>query len=146
MRTIAEMARSILRQKSLSLSFWPYAVMYAYLKNLLPHKAIDFDIPYEKLYNCVGFRQIRCSVAPCGYPEDVRGFYVYLVKQRKMDIVSRLYETDATAGSAVQTESTYKIDPNDSEIFMNPDHSFFSKPLYGDERETVQDNLEERMQ
>ena len=60
MRTIAEMARSILRQKSLSLSFWPYAVMYAYLKNLLPHKAIDFDIPYEKLYKkSPNLKQIR---------------------------------------------------------------------------------------
>ena len=169
MRSIAEMARAILKQKGLSLRFWPYAVMYAvFIKNRLPHRAIGFKVPFEVLYEkAPDYQSIRPfgeqvfvldqtattkfsnPARPAlfmGYPEGVKGYYVYLLNERKMDIVRSLHDSEEIANSQVQTESRYTVESDDPDIRMNPDHPYFSRPLFEKERECAQDNLLEQQQ
>lgn len=169
MRTIAEMARAILKQKGLSMRFWPYVILYAvFLKNRLPHSALDFDIPFHKLFgelpelkdiiqfgvlmfvldlNRQGKLADRARPAIfLGYPEETKGFYVYLIDERKVDITRDIYTSEQVFGSPVKTETTYSVDPNDADISMDPEHPLFSKPLCEEERETIDDQVREQLE
>jgi hypothetical protein len=47
-RTIKDCARTILTESSLSVFYWPFAILYAVqTKNRVPHSSIDFKIPFE---------------------------------------------------------------------------------------------------
>ena len=53
-RTIETMARCLLIESGLDISFWPFALLHAvYIKNPFPHKALDGDIPLEVFYDIV---------------------------------------------------------------------------------------------
>ena len=169
MRTIDTIARALLKQANLSIRFWPYAVLYAvWLKNRFPHAALNFESPFYKLYgkhpdlrNAKQFGSLwfvldqkansafSDNAKPAlflGYPEGTKGAYVYRIEERKVDICRELFPSEKVFGTKVQTDSTYKIDESDSDVYMDPNNSYFARPLYEDERETVQDHLREQLE
>ena len=51
-RTTAEAARCMLIERNLSIMFWSRAVLSAaYVKNRIPHSAINHRIPFEMMFN-----------------------------------------------------------------------------------------------
>ncbi|KAL8109386.1 hypothetical protein AgCh_025469 [Apium graveolens] len=55
------MARALRFQSGLALSYWGDCVLSAvYIINRLPNAALDFEVPFEKLYNeQVGYKYMR---------------------------------------------------------------------------------------
>ena len=164
MRTIECIARSILKDEKLSVRFWPFAVMYAvYLKNRLPHAGIDFEIPfkvlfeqYPKLTEIIKFGIVvyvlqlqpdgkfgdRAQPAIfLGYPEGVKGFYVYLIEQRKVDITRDVFTSEQLAKSDVDIGTAYKVNPADSDLYMDENDDCYLNPIYRNEAETAADEL-----
>lgn len=116
-RTIEQMARCLLIHAGLSVSFWPFAVLYAvFIKNRVPHKAINGQIPLELFYNTkVDFSKIRKFGSQVIYLIDDReitkfdptgeeglflgvpneysqgSFYVYSMAKRKVIVRRHVY-------------------------------------------------------
>lgn len=117
-RTIETMARCLLIESGLDLSFWPFAVLYAvFIKDRVPHKALDGAIPLEVFYDTVvdyfKIPKFGCSVIYLvddnaeitkfdptgedglflGVPQDFSqgSYYVYSLSKRRVIVRRHVY-------------------------------------------------------
>lgn len=84
-RSIEQLARVLLTDSELGISYFPYALRYAnYLKNRTPHRSIDNEIPYELFHNeKVNFEDIKRFGTRVIYVEDYEN--VGKLKERGKD-------------------------------------------------------------
>ena len=169
MRSIDAIARALMKQAKLSIRFWPYAIMYAvWLKNRFPHAALGDDSPFFALFgkqpdlqNAKTFGSIwfvrdlqpdgkfADQAKPAiflGCPHGTKGSYVYLIDERKVDISAHLWPSERVSGALVQTESTYRLDEGDTDVYLDADSAHFVRPLFDQERETAQDHMNELLE
>ena len=146
MRTVAEAARTLLRDANLSVRFWPYAILYAVmLKNIVRHDGINGEIPHCRMYgefprydtlHPFGLEVFALVQSPenkfsdravqaifIGYPQYVKGFYVYLIDQDKIDVTRDIYLSEEAARSRVKlitraewSEWKSSVEPNEEEL------------------------------
>lgn len=163
MRTITTMARALLKQAKLPVSFWPYAILFAvYLKNRLPHKALNYNTPFNKLFKSqptydkiMKFGQkvhVKMNSSPnkfadrgldgifVGYPQNIKGFYVYLIEEDKIIISRDIYISNNDELSDVKLI-------NDADSFANEDRESNDKlldRLDSNENESINDENQEQ--
>ena len=170
MRTIDEMARALLKAAGLSIRFWPYAVMYAvYLKNRLPHAGIDFEIPYVVMFGKqpvfkdiikfgaivfvidlsykTKFKDRERPAIFLGYPDNVKGYLVYLIDEHRTDTVAQITLSEDAYGSEVKMSSAYQPDKTDTEIYGIDEEEILRKQLFVfEENESSADEVLEQME
>lgn len=65
-----------------------------------------------------------------GYPEGVKGFCVYLSEQRKVDVIRDVFVSEQLAKSDVDIGTGYKVNPADSDLYMNENDDCYLIPIY----------------
>ena len=124
MRSISELTRALLIEAKLHIKFWPYAVLFAInILNNIPHSSTG-HIPHEKMFekqpnyrdlHKFGSRIFVLDQNPkhkfssrskeaifLGYPQFVKGYYVYLIEDDKIDITRDVYTSEELTHSPVQ--------------------------------------------
>ena len=172
-RSIENLARALLRNRRLHIRFWPYAVLFAVLlKNILPHAGVNFAIPYELLFGiCPDYNSllefgIRVFVILAGYkkkfedravpaiflgyPQGVKGHFVYLINEDKIDISRDVYLSEEAAANAVHlTVPERELDEAKLAAKYEADReseSWYTRLLFEYDNESISDLLKEQQE
>ena len=167
MRTIEEAARALMLEANIHIKFWPYAILFAvFILNALPHDGIDGEIPYYRLFKRLPrYKQIlkfginvysliqdplgkfgnRARPAIfLGYPQYVKGYYVYLINEGKIDISRDVYVSEQEANHNVTVE---RENSTPDEHLMNEfQRKYMMNTLYSEENESTADDLLEQQE
>lgn len=172
MRSIEDIARALLKHHNLHIKFWPYAVLFAVqLKNILPQAGIDFQIPYELMFGTspdyhslleFGIRvfvilpiykpKFANRTVPAiflGYPQGVKGHFVYLINEDRMDISRDVYLSEEAARNEVHFTVPERELSADLVARFEADRdsqNWFAKRLFEFENESVTDLIMEEQE
>ena len=169
MRSIDEMARALLKAAGLSVRFWPFAVLYAvWLKNRLPHAGIDFAIPYRVMFgkdpvykdmikfgalvfvldlaHKLKFENRSRPALFLGYPDNVKGYRVYLLNEQRVDTVAHIYLSEDAHSSEIETSTAYQPDRSDSEVYAENEDHLLAKRLFIEENESSAEEAFEQIE
>ena len=166
MRSIADIARSLLKQANISIRFWPYAVLFSvFIKNRTPHVALNFKTQmftlfkthcnYDKLLKFgtiiyaitteykTKFKDKSKKAIFLGYPENVKGYYAFIIEDDKVDTVRDIYIADQ---SDIKLKGNAHLHELDDEFTLNDMQYAMLKRLFEIENEATIDNVNESLQ